>query len=202
MQRAVFLDRDGVLNRLVARPDGTLGSPRSLKDFTLLPGVASTVRALARAGFKTVVVTNQPDIARGRLDPAELERMHARLRQEVSVDAILTCPHDERDHCGCRKPLPGMLLQAGKALGVDLERSFLVGDSWKDIAAGYAVGCRTILVGERVDKSVGPGWSACDLPAAGRLVLGELERENVGLLLLEFERKATRQARPAAVAVR
>jgi D-glycero-D-manno-heptose 1,7-bisphosphate phosphatase len=146
----VFLDRDGVLNRLVMR-DGRGLSPRRLGDFRLLPGAGGAVRALQGAGFLVIVVTNQPDVARGFLDAAELGRMHEILAGKLGVDAIYTCTHDDQDGCCCRKPQPGLLLRAGEEWSVDLSASYLIGDSWKDVGAGRAAGCRTVLVSNGVD---------------------------------------------------
>src|SRR3989442_8917037 len=145
MRRAVFLDRDGVLNRLVAR-DGQSVSPRRLAEFALLPGVRPAVAALQRASLLVIVVTNQPDLARGALAPAELERMHDRLLKAVPIDAIYACPHDDRNGCTCRKPNPGLLRRASLDWNIHLETSFLVGDTWKDIAAGQAGGGAAIQV--------------------------------------------------------
>ena len=190
MRPAVFLDRDGVLNRTVTRADGTPGSPRFAADFVLLPGAVEAVRALRRAGLATVVVTNQPDVARARLDWRELERMHALLRRSVRLDAILTCTHDDGDHCACRKPRPGMLTRASRALDIELDRSFLIGDSLKDIAAGRAAGCRTILVGDEARRSAAAAdWTAPDLPGAAALVLRSLEPATAQQLLADFERE-------------
>ena len=196
MRQAVFLDRDGVLSRTVTRADGTCGSPRFARDFALLPGAAEAVRALRRAGLLTVVVTNQPDVARARLAWTELQEMHSLLRQRIPLDAILTCPHDNCDHCGCRKPLPGMLTRAGRGLDIALDRSFLIGDSLRDIAAGRAAGCRTILVGEEVLRSAAAAdWTAPDLPAAASLVLRDLEPDRVRRLLADFDRDMALHAR-------
>jgi D-glycero-D-manno-heptose 1,7-bisphosphate phosphatase len=142
---AVFLDRDGILNRPEIR-DGRPCAPRRLRDFRLLPGVTRGVRALHDVGLLTVVVTNQPDIANGHVEPAVVEAMHERLRRYLPLDAIEMCPHRQEDDCGCRKPRPGLLVGAAARLGIDLSHSFLVGDRWKDIAAGRAVGCHTVFV--------------------------------------------------------
>ncbi len=177
MRRAVFLDRDGVLNRLVAR-NGQSVSPRRLAEFALLPGVRPAVAALRRASLLVIVVTNQPDVARGALTPAELERMHDRLLKTVPIDAIYACPHDEPDSCACRKPNPGLLRRASLDWNIHLETSFLVGDTWKDIAAGKAAGCATIQVGATLGAPVGVAadFMVPDLPAAAEIILGELER--------------------------
>lgn len=175
MRRAVFLDRDGVLNRLVER-DGRAVAPRAFSEFTLLPGVSPAVEALRRAALLAIVVTNQPEVARGGLEAAELWRMHDRLRREVRLDGIYTCPHDDLDRCLCRKPKPGLLWRACRKWKIDLRDSFLVGDSWKDIAAGKAAGCATILVGAGRAESAGwrADFSATDLPEAAGIILNEL----------------------------
>jgi len=145
MRPAVFLDRDGVLNRLVLAGDRPV-APRTFRDFSLLPGVGRAVRRLRRTGFVVVVVTNQPEIARGRLPQADLELMHLRLRSLLLVHGVYTCPHDDSDFCHCRKPLPGLLFRAARDWSIALRHSFIVGDSWRDIAAGRAAGCRTVLL--------------------------------------------------------
>ena len=190
MRQAVFLDRDGVLNRTVTRADGTAGSPRHAADFALLPGVAEAVRSLRRAGLVAVVVTNQPDLARAQLDWRELQHMHQQLRRWVRVDAVLFCPHDDRDQCFCRKPRPGMLTRASRAFGLELRQSFMIGDSPKDIAAGRAAGCRTILVGPGASRAVAStDWYAENLPSAAAMVLRALAPSTAPQLLAEFEQR-------------
>jgi D-glycero-D-manno-heptose 1,7-bisphosphate phosphatase len=144
-QPAVFLDRDGVLNQVVVR-DGVTHPPDCLEDFIFLPGVPAAARRLHAAGFALVVVTNQPDVARGTQSPDVVEAMHARVREQLPVLDVLACFHDDADGCTCRKPRPGMLLEAARRRPLDLRRSFLVGDRWSDILAGQAAGCRSILV--------------------------------------------------------
>jgi D-glycero-D-manno-heptose 1,7-bisphosphate phosphatase len=142
---AVFLDRDGVLNEAVVR-DGRPYPPASADAVRLLPGVREACAQLADAGLRLIVVTNQPDIARGTLDPEELEAIHERLRQTLPLDEVVVCPHDDADGCACRKPRPGMILQAARRWGVDLTHSVTVGDRWRDVAAGRAAGTRTVHV--------------------------------------------------------
>ena len=142
---AVFLDRDGVLNRVLIR-DGVPFGPMTLADFAIIDGAAEDVRRLKAAGYKAVVATNQPELARGRLAPEALTAMHAKLRAEVPVDAIYVCPHSDEDSCACRKPRPGLLLSAARDLGIDLAQSYMVGDRWRDVEAGKAAGCRTVFV--------------------------------------------------------
>jgi D-glycero-D-manno-heptose 1,7-bisphosphate phosphatase len=142
---AVFLDRDGVLNEAFVR-DGVPTPPKSLEEFRVLPGVADACAGLRRAGFILVVVTNQPDIARGTQTRAEVDRMHQRLRSLVLLDEICMCPHDDADACQCRKPQPGMLLDAAERLHLDLTRSASIGDRWRDIEAARRAGVKAIYV--------------------------------------------------------
>lgn len=147
VKRAVFLDRDGVINRALVR-NGRPYPPASIEEFILLPGVVEACRKLKRAGFLLVVATNQPDVGRGTLKQETVEAIHAHMcrvlpidRVEVSYAAGGDQPPDE-----FRKPRPGMLLRAAAALGIDLRNSFMVGDRWRDIDCGHAVGCTTIFI--------------------------------------------------------
>ncbi len=144
-RRAVFLDRDGVLNKAVVR-DGKPFPPRSPDELVVVPGVAEACRALRAGGLVLVVVTNQPDVARGLQSAAGVAAINALLRSQVTVDAVYVCPHDGPDGCACRKPQPGMLLAAARDLDLDLHQSFMVGDRWSDIAAGQRAGCVTVYV--------------------------------------------------------
>jgi transaldolase len=141
----VFLDRDGVLNRTVVR-DGAPRSPASAEELEILPGVPEALATLARDGWLLLVVTNQPDVARGRQTRDAVDAINRRVMAELPVQAVLTCFHDDADGCECRKPRPGMLLRAAAEHGVDLGASFMVGDRWRDVEAGRAAGCRTFLV--------------------------------------------------------
>jgi len=145
MTRAVFLDRDGVLTRSSTR-GGKPFAPTTLEAFELLPGVREGIARLHKAGFCLVVVTNQPDVGVGKLRSEVVEQMHARLRVWLPLDDIKVCCHTDADACNCRKPKPGMLLEAAKERGIDLSRSFMVGDRWRDVSAGRAAGCKTIFV--------------------------------------------------------
>jgi D-glycero-D-manno-heptose 1,7-bisphosphate phosphatase len=164
---AVFLDRDGVLNESFVR-GGVPTPPRSLEEFRVLPGVAEACADLRQAGFVLVVVTNQPDIARGTQTRAEVDRIHERLRSLVPLDEICVCPHDDADACRCRKPRPGMLLGAAERLGLDLARSASVGDRWRDIEAAQRAGVRAIYVDCHYDEPapVGAHVAVASLPEA------------------------------------
>jgi D-glycero-D-manno-heptose 1,7-bisphosphate phosphatase len=151
MAKAAFLDRDGVINHAVVR-NGKPYPPASVDELTLLPGVADAIGRLRAAGYEVVVVTNQPDIARGATTQAAVDAIHDRLRRELGLDDIRVCPHDDGDGCSCRKPKPGLLLRAPV---YDLPASVMVGDRWRDIEAGRAAGCGvTILVDYGYDEAV------------------------------------------------
>ena len=169
---AIFLDRDGVLNRTLVR-DGIPHPPSSLQQLETLPGVGESLRRLSQAGFALVVVTNQPDVARGTQTRERVEQINESLRSQLPLTAIYTCYHDSSDHCSCRKPLPGLLLDAARAYNIDLSRSFLVGDRWSDIAAGQAAGCETLLIDlpySQVDRC-NPDHRVRDLPEATEIIL-------------------------------
>ncbi len=145
MTRAVFLDRDGVLNANSER-DGRPVAPTTLEEFHILPEAVEAVRRLKAAGFVLVVVTNQPDVATGRTSPAALDAMHAELRRKLPLDDIKVCHHVDADRCQCRKPQPGMLLEAAAEWHIDLAASYLIGDRWRDVEAGRVAGCSTIFL--------------------------------------------------------
>jgi len=144
-RRAVFLDRDGVINRAVVK-DGKPYPAARVEDLDVLPGVPEALARLRAAGFLLVVVTNQPDVARGTQSQAAVEAIHARLAGLLPLDEFRVCYHDDNDACACRKPKPGMILAAARAHGVDLEASVMVGDRWRDIEAGRQAGCATVFV--------------------------------------------------------
>lgn len=174
LRPAVFLDRDGVLNEVVMRDDGAVvGSPRSVEEFELVENAAHLVSRLHDAGFLVFVVTNQPDLSRGLLDPHISDSISEILLEEVGVDEVRVCPHDDQDHCGCRKPLPGMLYALAEGWGVDLEASYMVGDSWRDIDAGRAAGCRTILLRRSYNEGVSADLVVSDLVGVEESVLGK-----------------------------
>lgn len=145
LARAVFLDRDGVLNEAVMR-DGKPYPPLSAAEMRIVPDAADALRRLKARGLPLIVVTNQPDVARGTQPAAAVEAIHGRLRRELPVDDVLSCLHDDRDQCPCRKPKPGLILEGAKRHGVDPRRSFMIGDRWRDIDAGNGAGCRTIWI--------------------------------------------------------
>ena len=177
-RRAVFLDRDGVINRCVVR-NGKPYPPASTGELEILPGVPEAIAAIKAAGFLVFVVTNQPDVRRGTQDRAEVERIHATLAARLPLDGFFTCYHDDGDACACRKPQPGLLLDAARRHTVDLARSFMVGDRWRDIDAGARAGCVTVLIdygyAERAPLGV-PGLRVDSLSAAVPWILRKINR--------------------------
>ncbi|MEO7270604.1 MAG: HAD-IIIA family hydrolase [Vicinamibacterales bacterium] len=148
---AVFLDRDGVINKAVVR-QGRPHPPDTLDELEILPGVAEGLQRLKTAGFALVVVTNQPDVARGRQTAAVVAALHHALAQQLPIDEFRVCFHDDADACGCRKPKPGLLTRAPH---YDLPHSFMVGDRWRDIEAGRRAGVQgAILVEYGYDEAL------------------------------------------------
>ena len=142
---AVFLDRDGVINRTTVR-DGTPYPPMSVDEIEILPGVSDALKRLAEHDLPLIVVTNQPDVSRGAQTREVVEQINAHIGRALpELTAFYVCYHDNKDACSCRKPGPGMLIQAAEERGIDLSRSFMVGDRWSDVVAGAAVGCKTFL---------------------------------------------------------
>lgn len=145
LRRAVFLDRDGVINRAAVR-DGKPYPPATVAGVDVLPGVAPALARLKAAGYLLIVVTNQPDVARGTQSRETVEAIHARLASLLPIDEFRACYHDDKDACSCRKPKPGLILEAARDCGVDLGASTMVGDRWRDIEAGRRAGCATVFV--------------------------------------------------------
>jgi len=172
VRRAVFLDRDGVINRALIR-DGKPHAPLTLADVEIVPGVPDALQQLRRAGFLLILVTNQPDVVRRQASRREIDAIHAHMRQTLPIDDIRVCYHDDDDRCACRKPSPGMLYAAAVEREIQLEDSYLVGDRWRDIAAGQRAGCTTILVSGGHDEAttVEPQARMRDLPQATSWIL-------------------------------
>jgi D-glycero-D-manno-heptose 1,7-bisphosphate phosphatase len=166
--RAVFLDRDGVLNRAIVR-DGKPYPPASLAELEIVEGAADSLARLKDLGFLLLVVTNQPDVARGTQSLDAIQAMHGVMRQALPLDDFLICPHDDADRCQCRKPAPGLMMEAQQRYGIDLARSFLVGDRWRDVDAGQAAGCRTVFLDRHYRErgpSIPPDARVSTLPEA------------------------------------
>ena len=145
VRRAVFLDRDGVINKSIIR-DGKPYPPASVRETAIVEDALPSLLRLKQEGFLLIVVTNQPDVSRGSTARESVEDIHRFLSAHLPLDDFAVCYHDDQDACTCRKPLPGLLLAAAATHGVELSSSYLVGDRWRDIDSGAAAGCRTILI--------------------------------------------------------
>lgn len=145
LKLGVFLDRDGVINEAIVK-EGKPYPPKGVENLRILPGVREALEKLRQKGFLNLVVTNQPDVARGKTPKQAVDVIHERLVAELALDAVYTCWHDDKDNCNCRKPKPGLLEQAAREHLVDLKGSYMVGDRWRDVEAGQAAGCRTIFL--------------------------------------------------------
>ena len=180
MRRAIFLDRDGVINRALER-DGLPYPPTNLVEFKILPDVPAACAKLKAAGFLLIVTTNQPDVGRGTLKQEVVEKIHAHMMAQLPVDRVEACYHAGKGQsdCDCRKPKPGMLLRAAKALGLDLAQSWMVGDRWRDVDCGYAAGCRTIFIdrGYAEELRQKPHFSAGNLAQAADIILRESKND-------------------------
>lgn len=148
VSRIIFLDRDGVINRAIIR-NGRPFPPASVEQTEILPDVAEALYLLKQAGMQLVVVTNQPDVARGTQTRERVEAIDAFLAARLPLNRFEICYHDDAENCDCRKPKPGLILSAAQALGSDARKGFMIGDRWRDIAAGQAAGCRTVWIDRR-----------------------------------------------------
>jgi len=172
--RAVFLDRDGVINRGIIR-DGKPYPPRNLEELEVLPGVEEALERLHDAGFLLIVATNQPDVARGKQTRAMVEAIHEQLAGALPIDAFYACYHDEEDGCDCRKPKAGMLFAAARDYDVDLPRSYMIGDRWRDTGCGQNAGCTAIFLdfGYAEQQPVPPFVPVHSMGEAADWILGE-----------------------------
>ena len=170
--RAVFLDRDGVINRASVR-DGKPYPPTRVEDVDILPGVREALRRLKDSAFRLIVVTNQPDIARGALTAQDVDAIDEFLMRELPLDRVYVCPHDCAQGCSCRKPRPGLLMLAAEHFGIDLRTSYMVGDRWRDIEAGRAAGCKTFFVDYQYDERQPerPDYIVASLADAAAIIL-------------------------------
>ena len=192
--RAVFLDRDGVVNELIYHQEhGIVDSPFIVSQFKLLPGVIEAVRQLRDAGYKVVLVSNQPGVAKGHMSREAFDRIKERMKEELAkggacLDGEYYCLHhpeavvaELRANCECRKPKPGLLLQAARDFDIDLSKSWMIGDGLTDVLAGKAAGCQTILLGRMKcdvcrlmdDLDARPDGIATHLAEAVRIIVGK-----------------------------
>lgn len=171
MNKAVFLDRDGVLNKSIVK-DGKPYPPASIKEFEILPGVVDGIASLKSAGFITIVVTNQPDVGRGVTLEQDVQKINQFLQQELGLDDVFCCFHGGQENCDCRKPKPGMILAASLKWNIDLTKSYMIGDRWRDIEAAIAANVTSILIDYHYDeKRVEPDFSCTEFKSAVEYIL-------------------------------
>lgn len=172
MRRAVFLDRDGILNRSIVR-DGKPYPPNRAEELEILPRVPEALAALRAAGFLNIVVTNQPDVATGKTPRAFVDWIHDQLRTRLAIDDIFACYCVEGPGCPCYKPSPCMLVEAARKWSIDLAASAMVGDRWRDIGAGRAAGCKTFFVDHGYAEALkfAPDVVVADLADASGLII-------------------------------
>lgn len=172
---AVFLDRDGVLNRAMIQ-NGRSYPPQTLAEVEILPGAIWLCKQLAIKGYLLIGVTNQPDVARGHQSIRMVEAINDLILARLPIKEILVCYHDDEDNCDCRKPKPGLIFCAASCYQLNMPSSWMVGDRWKDIAAGMAAGLRTVFVDYNYNEAYqGPqaDYVVTDVAQAAKVILGK-----------------------------
>lgn len=172
-RRAVFLDRDGVINKVII-VDRRPYPPRNKRDVELIDGVPEALQRLRDAGFLLIVVTNQPDVARGNLSKKAVHEINGSLLEMLPIDEFQVCFHDDSDRCKCRKPAAGSLLDSAEKYGIDLGLSYMIGDRWRDIEAGRKAGCKTFFIDYGYDEKRPSEFDylVAGLPEATKIILG------------------------------
>lgn len=173
-RKAVFLDRDGVLNRVIVT-EGKPYPPASIDELEILPGVSEALQLLKAAGYVLIVVSNQPDVKRGITSKKIVEEINNYLAKSMPIDRFIICYHDSSDDCDCRKPRPGMLYAAEQEFDLDLALSYMVGDRWRDMEAGTLAGCKTIFIdyGYAEKQPASFDYRVGSLQEAVEIILGE-----------------------------
>jgi len=164
MRKAIFLDRDGVINKTLVK-NSLPFSPTTFDLLEIIPGVKESILRLKKLNFVCLVVTNQPDVSRGIIEKETVIKMNNYLKDEIKLDDFFVCYHDDKDNCKCRKPKPGMIIQASKKWDIDVRKSFMIGDRWRDIQAGISAGCKTIFIDNNYneDKRVKANYTFANL---------------------------------------
>jgi len=169
--KAIFLDRDGIINHVVYHKDTNKpSSPRTIEEFRLINGIKKHLYELTKKGFLLFVISNQPDISRGKIKNGTTEEINKIIYEKFPIKEIKVCPHDDKDNCTCRKPKPGMIFELAEKWDVDLSKSYLIGDNWKDIKAGNAAGVKSILINRDYNKDVKSKYRAESLEEAIKLI--------------------------------
>jgi D-glycero-D-manno-heptose 1,7-bisphosphate phosphatase len=174
IKRAVFLDRDGVINHALER-GGMPYPPATLAEFVIYPEVFAACAKMKAAGFLLIVTTNQPDVGRGTMNIEVVEEIHAYMTAQLPIDSVEVCYHPGKgiSNCDCRKPKPGMLIHASEIWHIDLQQSWMVGDRWRDVDCGHAAGCRTIFIDRSYTEELKqkPDFYARNLDEAADLII-------------------------------
>ena len=169
--KAVFLDRDGVINHVVFHSEvNKPSSPWKIEEFKIIEDISDPIEELKKMGFLLFIISNQPDIARGKIIPSTTDEINKIILSKFPIDEIVVCPHDDSDNCNCRKPKPGMIIDLSKKWNVNLEKSYLIGDSWKDIGAGKSAKIKSILIEKKYNRDVDAEYRAADLKSAVELI--------------------------------
>ena len=176
MNRVVFLDRDGVINRAIVR-DGMPYPPASVEQTEIFPDVAEALALLKRSGMRLAVITNQPDVARGTQTRENVEAINAFLAVKLPLDRFEVCFHGDTENCDCRKPKPGLICSAARALDGDPADGFVVGDRWRDVEAGKAAGCRTVWIDRGYEERlpIGYDYRAMSLMEAAKWIVQQIK---------------------------
>ena len=175
MQKAVFLDRDGVINHCKIIK-GTPYPPNQINEVEIIYGVEESLKRLKTAAYLCIVITNQPDVARGKIPLKNIQEINNFLLDKLPIDEIFTCYHDDKDDCECRKPKPGSILKAAIKYNIDLSKSYMVGDRWKDVDAGEKAGCQTFFIDNKYNEKQpnNPSHSVSSLKEAADIILSVL----------------------------
>lgn len=176
LRRAIFLDRDGVINAVILRNNRPY-PPTNSSELRVLPGVSGALEKLRKSDFEIVVITNQPDIARGAVSKDHVDEINKTLKDLLDIKYFYVCPHDDGDNCECRKPKPGLIIQAAVDLRINLAESFVVGDRWRDISAGQAAGCTCFFIDYSYDEKrpTRPFLSVKSLSEAVEHIVGDYD---------------------------
>lgn len=169
--KAIFLDRDGVINKAVVI-DNKPYPPSSIREMEILPGVKKGIELLKKEGYYIFVVTNQPDVARGKTAIEKVQEINSFLEKELFIDEVYCCYHDGKEGCSCRKPKPGMIIDASLKWNINLKKSYIIGDRWRDIEAGKQADVTTILIDYQYDeKRVEPDYACLNFSEAVSYIL-------------------------------
>jgi len=168
--KAIFLDRDGVINEVVFHESDKPSSPWTFSEFKLLPGIKEPLEELNKMGFFLFIISNQPDISRGFIEKGITEKINQIIYDNFPIKEVLICPHDNHHYCNCRKPKPGMIFELSKKYDIDIKKSFLIGDNWKDTGAGQKAGCKTIILNKNYNQTVDADYRTENLSTAVKLI--------------------------------